>query len=53
MTEIGIPSFLTLTCPACERASQTFMATDGSKDRLYAVYTCQNCEHDVRLELDP
>ena len=53
MTEIGIPSFLTLTCPECERASQTFMATDGSKDGLYAVYTCQNCEHDVRLELDP
>lgn len=53
MTEIGIPSFLTLTCPACDEGSQTFMATDGDKDELYAEYTCQNCDHRIRLDLYP
>jgi DNA-directed RNA polymerase subunit RPC12/RpoP len=53
MTEIGIPSFLTLTCPECCEDSQAFMATDGDKDRLYAEYSCQNCDHRVLLDLDP
>jgi len=53
MSKIGIPTSLTVTCPGCGRHHQDFMATDGSKDGLYAEYTCQNCDHTALLELDP
>lgn len=47
--------FLTATCVECNdgQAYRTFKLSRGDGDEGVAVYACEDCGHEVRLDLDP